>query len=80
VRENVVSLKEEQILVTMTNDNVTIDIIQSEPIVRQEPLRNNIVIKPHVRLMLLNEIYQIEHEALDVDPFTCLRGPCRQGC
>jgi len=55
-------------------------IIQSEPIVRQEPLRNTIIIKPHIRLVLLNEIYQIESEALDVDPFTCLKGHCRQGC
>ena len=56
----------------MTNNNVMIDIIQSGPIIRQEPLRSKIVIKPHVRLILLNEIYQIESKALDVDPFTYL--------
>ena len=43
-RENIVSLKEEQILVTVTINNAMIDIIQSEPIVRQEPLRGKRVI------------------------------------
>ena len=55
---------------TMTDDDKLTNNVPIEPIVRQEPRRSKRVIRPPVRLTLSEDIYLMESEALDDDPFT----------
>ena len=41
---------------------------QTEPVETQEPRRSKRIIRPPVKFSLLNEIYQMDSEGLEIDP------------
>ena len=49
-------------------DQVIISTDQTEPVETQEPCRSKRIIRPPVKFNLLNEIYQMEFEGLEIDP------------
>jgi len=65
-----ITLKEEPNPVTMTDDDTLTDNVPIEPIIRKVHRRSKRVIRHPVRLTLSEDIYQMESEALDDDPFT----------
>ena len=67
-----VSLNEQtdNLMVKLNENNEEQVIVPTEPSKIQETRRSKRTIKPSVRLTLLNEIYLMESEEHDHDPFT----------